>query len=158
MALLRCSAASEAALLIPGDNAIALTIMQPHRLYHKHAPKTCHNFHTLAAKGYYNNTVFHRIIKDFMIQASVADAQPKLAHCFSCQSSTLAHAAADATAATGLVVVMLSPRTSRQLPLAFCVATCRRHRVAIRAVPVAAALPAGAANSRTKSPARPSAL
>mmetsp|Transcript_36683 Transcript_36683/g.44371 ORF Transcript_36683/g.44371 Transcript_36683/m.44371 type:complete len:163 (+) Transcript_36683:188-676(+) len=37
-------------------------------LYNKHAPKTCKNFIELARKGYYNNVVFHRIIKDFMIQ------------------------------------------------------------------------------------------
>jgi peptidyl-prolyl cis-trans isomerase-like 1 len=37
-------------------------------LYTSHAPKTCFNFETLANIGYYNNTIFHRIIKDFMIQ------------------------------------------------------------------------------------------
>jgi len=37
-------------------------------LYYKHAPKTCKNFLELSKKGYYNNVVFHRIIKDFMIQ------------------------------------------------------------------------------------------
>ncbi|KAL6074039.1 heme binding [Balamuthia mandrillaris] len=37
-------------------------------LYWDHAPKTCHNFYELAKKGYYNNTIFHRIIKDFMVQ------------------------------------------------------------------------------------------
>ena len=37
-------------------------------LYHKHAPKACYNFSQLATIGYYNNTIFHRIIKDFMIQ------------------------------------------------------------------------------------------
>ena len=37
-------------------------------LYYKHAPKTCYNFSQLATIGYYNNTIFHRIIKDFMIQ------------------------------------------------------------------------------------------
>lgn len=38
-------------------------------LYVKHAPKTCKNFRELARRGYYNNTICHRIIKDFMIQA-----------------------------------------------------------------------------------------
>lgn len=38
-------------------------------LYIKHAPRTCKNFQELARRGYYNNTVCHRIIKDFMIQA-----------------------------------------------------------------------------------------
>lgn len=32
-------------------------------LYWNHAPKTCHNFRSLAQRGYYNNTIFHRIIK-----------------------------------------------------------------------------------------------
>ncbi|KAF2098389.1 peptidyl-prolyl cis-trans isomerase ppi1 [Rhizodiscina lignyota] len=37
-------------------------------LYNAHAPKTCKNFAELAERGYYNNTVFHRIIPSFMIQ------------------------------------------------------------------------------------------
>ena len=37
-------------------------------LYYQHAPRTCHNIAALAATGYYNGTVFHRIIRDFMIQ------------------------------------------------------------------------------------------
>lgn len=37
-------------------------------LYTDHAPKTCQNFATLASRNYYNGTVFHRIIPDFMIQ------------------------------------------------------------------------------------------
>jgi cyclophilin family peptidyl-prolyl cis-trans isomerase len=37
-------------------------------LFAKHAPKTVENFATLAAKGYYNGLIFHRVIKDFMIQ------------------------------------------------------------------------------------------
>merc|ERR1719162_1000311 len=37
-------------------------------LYTKEAPKTCKNFAELARRGYYQNTVFHRIIKGFMIQ------------------------------------------------------------------------------------------
>jgi len=32
------------------------------------APRTCHNFLTLCAKGYYNGTKFHRLIPGFMIQ------------------------------------------------------------------------------------------
>ena len=32
-------------------------------LYWDHAFKTCQNFRTLACRGYYNNTIFHRIIK-----------------------------------------------------------------------------------------------
>ncbi|XP_055914467.1 peptidyl-prolyl cis-trans isomerase-like 1 [Eupeodes corollae] len=37
-------------------------------LYWKHAPNTCRNIAELTRRGYYNNTVFHRIIPDFMIQ------------------------------------------------------------------------------------------
>ncbi len=37
-------------------------------LYYKHAPMTCENFHTLAARGYYNGVTFHRVIRDFMVQ------------------------------------------------------------------------------------------
>ncbi len=32
------------------------------------APKACENFIGLAKKGYYNNVIFHRVIKGFMIQ------------------------------------------------------------------------------------------
>ncbi len=38
-------------------------------LYTKHAPKTCYNFETLAKIGYYENVIFHRVIRDFMIQS-----------------------------------------------------------------------------------------
>mmetsp|Transcript_611 Transcript_611/g.1262 ORF Transcript_611/g.1262 Transcript_611/m.1262 type:complete len:188 (-) Transcript_611:373-936(-) len=37
-------------------------------LYYRHAPRTCYNLAALAESGYYNGTIFHRIIKDFMIQ------------------------------------------------------------------------------------------
>lgn len=37
-------------------------------LYPDVAPKAVKNFTTLAKKGYYNGTIFHRVIKDFMIQ------------------------------------------------------------------------------------------
>mmetsp|Transcript_36332 Transcript_36332/g.43757 ORF Transcript_36332/g.43757 Transcript_36332/m.43757 type:complete len:183 (-) Transcript_36332:822-1370(-) len=37
-------------------------------LYYRHTPRTCYNMAKLAEVGYYNNTPFHRIIKDFMIQ------------------------------------------------------------------------------------------
>lgn len=34
----------------------------------KSTPITINNFISLAKKGFYNNTIFHRVIKDFMIQ------------------------------------------------------------------------------------------
>lgn len=37
-------------------------------LYWDHAPVTCKNFHTLAKKGFYDNTIFHRVVKNFLIQ------------------------------------------------------------------------------------------
>ena len=38
------------------------------QLYTEAAPKACENLIGLAEKGYYNGTVFHRVIKGFMIQ------------------------------------------------------------------------------------------
>ncbi|WP_017792678.1 peptidylprolyl isomerase [Leucobacter salsicius] len=37
-------------------------------LFGDHAPKTVKNFTDLAEKDFYNGVIFHRIIKDFMIQ------------------------------------------------------------------------------------------
>jgi cyclophilin family peptidyl-prolyl cis-trans isomerase len=37
-------------------------------LFADKTPKTVNNFVFLAREGYYNNTVFHRVIKDFMVQ------------------------------------------------------------------------------------------
>jgi len=37
-------------------------------LYSKETPKTVENFTTLAKKDFYNGTIFHRVIPDFMIQ------------------------------------------------------------------------------------------
>jgi len=37
-------------------------------LFEQYAPLTVNNFVFLAQKGYYNNTTFHRVIKDFMAQ------------------------------------------------------------------------------------------
>lgn len=39
------------------------------RLFPDIAPLACENFLGLADKGYYNGIIFHRVIKDFMIQA-----------------------------------------------------------------------------------------
>ncbi len=38
------------------------------RLFPSVAPKACENFLALTRKGYYKNTIFHRVIKGFMIQ------------------------------------------------------------------------------------------
>ncbi|MBP3599745.1 MAG: peptidylprolyl isomerase [Clostridia bacterium] len=38
------------------------------KLFKKEAPKTVENFTTHAKNGYYNGLIFHRVIKDFMIQ------------------------------------------------------------------------------------------
>lgn len=37
-------------------------------LFPEYAPKTVENFTKLSMKGYYDGTIFHRVIKDFMIQ------------------------------------------------------------------------------------------
>jgi cyclophilin family peptidyl-prolyl cis-trans isomerase len=37
-------------------------------LLEEEAPKTTENFITLAQRGYYDGIIFHRVIKDFMIQ------------------------------------------------------------------------------------------
>jgi peptidyl-prolyl cis-trans isomerase B (cyclophilin B) len=37
-------------------------------LFPEHAPKTVNNFVFLAREGFYNGTVFHRVLADFMIQ------------------------------------------------------------------------------------------
>ena len=37
-------------------------------LFNDKAPNTVNNFITLANKGFYNGTIFHRVIPDFMIQ------------------------------------------------------------------------------------------
>ena len=39
------------------------------RFFPENAPKAVENFITLAKDGKYNNTIFHRVIKDFMLQA-----------------------------------------------------------------------------------------
>lgn len=38
------------------------------RLFESFAPKSVENFIKLSEKGYYNGIIFHRVIKDFMIQ------------------------------------------------------------------------------------------
>lgn len=37
-------------------------------LWSKEAPKTCRNFIQLCLEGYYDNTTFHRVVRDFIVQ------------------------------------------------------------------------------------------
>ncbi|XP_010509509.1 PREDICTED: peptidyl-prolyl cis-trans isomerase CYP18-2-like [Camelina sativa] len=37
-------------------------------MYYKHSPRTCRNFVELSRRGYYNNVLFHRVVKDFIVQ------------------------------------------------------------------------------------------
>ncbi len=53
------------------DNTVVLETNQgviEIKLMPEVAPKACENFKSLAEKGYYNGLIFHRVIKDFMIQ------------------------------------------------------------------------------------------
>jgi peptidyl-prolyl cis-trans isomerase B (cyclophilin B) len=46
-------------------------------LYADKAPKTVDNFLTYVKSGHYNGTIFHRVIKDFMIQGGGFDTSGK---------------------------------------------------------------------------------
>jgi len=56
--------------LVYGDQAVIHTTKGDIEIefYKESAPKTVENFQGLSAKGYYNNTIWHRVIKGFMIQ------------------------------------------------------------------------------------------
>ncbi len=61
----------------PGDDEVYATITTNHGdirviLYPQYAPLAVENFCTLATLGFYDDTVFHRIIEDFIIQAGDA--------------------------------------------------------------------------------------
>ncbi len=47
------------------------------KFYRQESPKTVNNFMNLAQKGFYNNTKFHRVIKDFMIQGGDPNTKTK---------------------------------------------------------------------------------
>ena len=51
------------------------------------APRTCENFIALADSGYYNKTIFHRSIKNFMIQ--VCDPALALSSFLRCPPSSM---------------------------------------------------------------------
>lgn len=55
---------------VTGPKAIITTNMGVIKiqLFEQQAPKTVENFVGLAKKGYYEDVIFHRVIKDFMIQ------------------------------------------------------------------------------------------
>ena len=44
-------------------------------LFEKEAPRTVKNFLSYASEGFYNNLIFHRVIKDFMIQGGGFDTE-----------------------------------------------------------------------------------
>lgn len=50
------------------------------------APRTCENFIALAGMGYYDGTIFHRSIRNFMIQVGGGALVPY------CRPQTAAHA------------------------------------------------------------------
>ncbi len=37
-------------------------------LYHKHTPRTCYNIAALAHAGYYDGVIFHRVVRDVIVQ------------------------------------------------------------------------------------------
>jgi peptidylprolyl isomerase len=43
------------------------------KLFPEVAPKACENFSTHAERGYYDGVIFHRVIKEFMIQGGDPD-------------------------------------------------------------------------------------
>ncbi|CBZ53839.1 putative cyclophilin [Neospora caninum Liverpool] len=70
-ASLLSAAPSESSGFYRGDETVTLVTSMGDievELYWKHAPKTCKNFFELAKSGYYDNTIFHRVAKDFCIQ------------------------------------------------------------------------------------------
>jgi peptidyl-prolyl cis-trans isomerase SDCCAG10 len=55
---------------LPTGRVLIKTTMGPLdiELWTKETPQTCRSFIQLCLEGYYNNTIFHRIVKDFIIQ------------------------------------------------------------------------------------------
>lgn len=55
---------------LPTGRVVLQTSMGPLdiELFAKETPQTCRSFIQLCLEGYYNNSIFHRIIKDFIIQ------------------------------------------------------------------------------------------
>lgn len=62
----------------PGDDDLIATITTSEGtfkavLYPQYAPKAVENFYKHATDGYYNGVIFHRVIKDFMVQTGDPD-------------------------------------------------------------------------------------
>ncbi len=55
-------------------------------LWPKEAPKAVRNFVQLCLEGYYDGTIFHRIIKDFLAQGAQAGLAPVVWNCECCQA------------------------------------------------------------------------
>lgn len=63
--------ASQLSAPVKGDKIAIMTTNKgiiKFKLFEKECPKTVENFTTHAANGYYEGIIFHRVIKDFMIQ------------------------------------------------------------------------------------------
>lgn len=70
MALAVPGQASPRGLSAPGGGVVLYTSMGEIEveLYWQHAPKTSMNFYELSKRSYYDNTLFHRIVQNFVIQ------------------------------------------------------------------------------------------
>ncbi len=63
--------ASQLSMPVKGDKIAIMTTNKgviKFKLFEKECPKTVENFTTHAVNGYYEGIIFHRVIKDFMIQ------------------------------------------------------------------------------------------
>ena len=71
---------STGAMPKPGDEVAVLDTAQGRIVFEfltKKAPRMSANFKKLAAKGFYDNTAFHRVIPGFMIQGGDPNSDPK---------------------------------------------------------------------------------
>jgi len=59
---LACSAANSRAVIETNFGNITIELLEDK------SPVTCNNFKRYIKKGFYNNTIFHRVLADFMIQ------------------------------------------------------------------------------------------
>ena len=63
------------------------------KLYPTECPKTVENFATHSKNGYYNNVIFHRVIKGFMIQTGdpLGEQSASLLYSWQCYQETTAN-------------------------------------------------------------------